>query len=130
MKEVGDFFRKRMQRPVPRHVVLVLLLLQSLDQDLPHPTQIDVSDIASPHTRSAPQAFISKDIPVLAQHVFPWRTRLAGHAVPHVEFVDCLLKCDLKPNLRLRIEFHEAIDYLKQRSVDIPHDSTDARDGL
>ena len=128
MKKERHFFRELIQRSVLRDVELILLLLQSLDEHLPHAGQAHVRQISPSHLAAALQHLRGQHIAVLLNHVLPRRAGLASHAVPHVELMNRLLQRHLEPNLGPGIELHATIRHLQQRPADIPRHRPNARE--
>jgi hypothetical protein len=124
MKEVRHFEGKVVETAVERGVVLVLVPLQALQVLEPYHDGIDLAGVSLAF--GGLKLLFLNEPPVLLQEVFPGSARLAAHGVPHLEFFDRLLKCNLHPQLLgMQVQEQAQIDR-EQRPVRAPRHGLDA----
>jgi hypothetical protein len=123
MKKQSDFFGELFDVAVLvliDDVVLFEEFFNECDPDIREVYFCVVSSGGRAHLQAFDGGSINPD------HGLPWRAGFAIHVVPHVEFVDCFIECDLQSDVFPWEQSEASFADSQQGTVDIPEDCAEA----
>ena len=125
MEKVGDLQTQLVYITQRVFLVDVFFVEQTINDRAPDMDGIHISQIAATFCRHHGQAPCV--VAILIDHRLPWRSRLAIHAVPHIELMDRLLQRHLQSNFRFWKQREAPIRCAEQGAVDIPQHDANSR---